>query len=322
MFESLALKWAVTEHFKGYLPYQSFLVRMDNNPLTYIMMTPNLGATGHWWVFALVWFNFELEYQKGYDNTVVDTLSWVMTQLDPDTLKSVLDGVKLGLAHWTEVHDPAEVEGDHHLEQEVWVTIGHALVQMHVTDWAKAQREDPMLSAVLDWLKAQKQTDLKVLLAEHASSEEGKLILQNWQNFWFIREPYTYVWCPKAKLKISCTSWSPKLIVLQLWMDATKMQIIRGMTIPWPCCRSASDGQVCPTRCNNLLNPAHIAYNMKATCQKCPYTNCGHCSIGHLACGLYQHMDDHGVEKLPKVANVLVLQDHFMKYILAYVIPQ
>ena len=43
----LALKWAVTEHFKEYLPYQSFLVRMDNNLLTYIMSTPNLDATGH-----------------------------------------------------------------------------------------------------------------------------------------------------------------------------------------------------------------------------------------------------------------------------------
>ena len=43
----LALKWAVTEYFKEYLPNQSFLVRMDNNPLTYIMMTPNLDATGH-----------------------------------------------------------------------------------------------------------------------------------------------------------------------------------------------------------------------------------------------------------------------------------
>ena len=29
--EFLALKWAVTEHFKEHLPYQSFLVRTDNN---------------------------------------------------------------------------------------------------------------------------------------------------------------------------------------------------------------------------------------------------------------------------------------------------
>ena len=63
--EFLALKWAVTEHFKEYLPYQPFLVKTDNNPLTYIMMTPNLNATGHWVVGALVRFNFQLEYQNG-----------------------------------------------------------------------------------------------------------------------------------------------------------------------------------------------------------------------------------------------------------------
>ena len=63
--EFLALKWAITEHFKEYLLYQHFLVKTDNNPLTYIMTTPNLDATGHQWVGALVKFNFQLEYQKG-----------------------------------------------------------------------------------------------------------------------------------------------------------------------------------------------------------------------------------------------------------------
>ena len=43
----LVLKWAVTEHFKEYFPHQPFLVRTDNNPLTYIMTTPNFNATGH-----------------------------------------------------------------------------------------------------------------------------------------------------------------------------------------------------------------------------------------------------------------------------------
>ena len=45
--EFLALKWAILEHVKEYLLYQPFLVRTDNNPLTYILTTPNLDATGH-----------------------------------------------------------------------------------------------------------------------------------------------------------------------------------------------------------------------------------------------------------------------------------
>ena len=73
--EFLALKWAIMEHFKEYLLYQPFLVKTDNNPLTYIMTTPNLDATGHQWVGALAKFNFQLEYQKGRDDAVVDALS-------------------------------------------------------------------------------------------------------------------------------------------------------------------------------------------------------------------------------------------------------
>ena len=87
--------------------------------------------------------------------------------MNPETVKSILDGVTLGMAHWAKVHDLAMVEGDQHLEQEVCVAAGHPLVEMHVTNWAKAQR-GPVIehSDGLDEGTAQKKTDLKVLLAE------------------------------------------------------------------------------------------------------------------------------------------------------------
>ena len=75
--EFLALKWSVMEHFKEYLVYAPFVVKTDNNPLMYILMTPNLDTTGHGWVGALASFTFILEYQKGVDNRAVDTLSQV-----------------------------------------------------------------------------------------------------------------------------------------------------------------------------------------------------------------------------------------------------
>ena len=81
---------------------------------------------------------------------MADALSHITTQLDPDTVKSILDGVALGSVHQAKVHNPTIVKDDHDLEQEVHVTAGHALVQMHVTDWTAAQKEDPMMSAVLD----------------------------------------------------------------------------------------------------------------------------------------------------------------------------
>ena len=88
----MALKWAVTEQFCEYLQYQPFTVRTDNNPLTYILMTPNLDALGHCWVAALASYNMKLEYLKGSDNKVADALSWVSTQkLDEETVTELLN---------------------------------------------------------------------------------------------------------------------------------------------------------------------------------------------------------------------------------------
>ena len=94
--EFLALKRAITEHFKEYLLYQPFLVKTDNNPLTYIMTTPNLDATGPQWVGALAKYDFQLEYQKGRDNAVADALSWVTTHLELEAVQAILDGATMG----------------------------------------------------------------------------------------------------------------------------------------------------------------------------------------------------------------------------------
>ena len=84
--EFLALKWSVTEHFKEYLAYAPFTVCTDNNPLTYMLTTPNLDVTGHCWVGALVSYEFTLEYQKGSDNAATDVLSQVPVRHDKDTV--------------------------------------------------------------------------------------------------------------------------------------------------------------------------------------------------------------------------------------------
>ena len=85
-------------------------------------------------------------------------------------MQSILDGVTLGATHRAEGYDPAVVEGNCGVEKEVCVAAGWVLVEMHQTDWAETQREDPVLNTVLDWLEAQKKTNLKILLGEHASS--------------------------------------------------------------------------------------------------------------------------------------------------------
>ena len=104
------------------------------------------------------------------------TFSW-STRKDvttPQSMHWVKSPPTLTQTQWSpESHDPTIVKGDHGMEKEVCVAAGQVLAQMHVTDWAETQREDSVLCMVLDWLEAQKKTDLKTILGEHASSEEG-----------------------------------------------------------------------------------------------------------------------------------------------------
>ena len=53
--------------------HSKFTVCMNNNPLMYILTTPNLHATGHCWVS----YNVDLEYLKGAENGTTNMLNQV-----------------------------------------------------------------------------------------------------------------------------------------------------------------------------------------------------------------------------------------------------
>ena len=75
--EFLALKWAVTERFADYLRYgtEPFTVYTDNNPLTYVLTSAKLNATGLRWVADLAEFYFIIKYRPGKLNSDADGLS-------------------------------------------------------------------------------------------------------------------------------------------------------------------------------------------------------------------------------------------------------
>ena len=147
------------------------------------MSTPNLDTTGHHGVSALAKYNFQLEYQKGQDNAAADALSQVTTHLEPEAVQAVLDGAAMGASQRAERENPAIVKNDQQLEEEVHVTAGWVQVEMHVTDWAAAQKEDPELNAVLHWLETRKKANLKTLLRECIMSKDGWMVWRNCQNF-------------------------------------------------------------------------------------------------------------------------------------------
>lgn len=81
--EFLALRWAVTERVRDYLYYApTFTVFSDNNPLTYVMSTARIDATGHRWVAEMADFNFEIRYKPGLANKNADGLSRMPLDID------------------------------------------------------------------------------------------------------------------------------------------------------------------------------------------------------------------------------------------------
>ena len=86
--EFLALKWAVTEKFADYLGHGiKSTIYTDNNPLTYIMTSAKLNATGMRWVSDLAGYNFELKYRPGKSNGDADGLSRNPTSCDIESLE-------------------------------------------------------------------------------------------------------------------------------------------------------------------------------------------------------------------------------------------
>ena len=94
----MALKWAVTERFHEYLYGGEFEVYTDNNPLTYVLTTAKLDATGQRWIASLANYNFRIHYRSGRSNTDADALSripWEVVQVDHVQVRPIMKSTVL-----------------------------------------------------------------------------------------------------------------------------------------------------------------------------------------------------------------------------------
>ena len=180
--EFLALKWGLMEHFREYLVYAPFLVKTDNNPLTYILTTPNLDAMGHRWVGALASFEFKLEYQKGSENGAADTLSPIPIHHDHRTVKSLMEGAVMGASSRCKAQASDALRKEHVWLGEEARLKAAKLVPMHVVDWVELQDSDPLLAACKKWLRMcrevpspKRDTLLQELLGQHVEGE-GRIL--------------------------------------------------------------------------------------------------------------------------------------------------
>ena len=71
---------------------------------------------------------------------MADALSWVTTRLEPEAVQAILDGATVGTSQIAEGENPAIIKSDQQLEKEMRVATGQVLVEMHVTNWAVAQK--------------------------------------------------------------------------------------------------------------------------------------------------------------------------------------
>ena len=96
--EFLALKWAITDKFHEYMYGAEFQVFTDNNPLTNILTTAKLDATGHRWVAALSNYTFSISYKPGRNNKDPDAFSrikWPETvDISSQSVHVVCEGVQ------------------------------------------------------------------------------------------------------------------------------------------------------------------------------------------------------------------------------------
>ena len=100
-----ALKWTICDKFHDYLYGNKFTVRTANNPLTCVLTTAKLDATGYRWLAALSSYNFFLVYRSGKENLHADALSRLPSSnketLFNEAIKAICQGV---LASNEEVH--------------------------------------------------------------------------------------------------------------------------------------------------------------------------------------------------------------------------
>ena len=170
--EFLALKWAITDKFHEYLYGSQFQVYTDNNPLTYVLTTAKLDATGHRWVAALSNYTFSIIYKPGKGHKDADALSHIRwpeaMELDSQTVHAVCKGVQAP-------HGKVETlcNGAHVVDA---LSNDRAPPGMTPLEWCHAQVQDPILSQIIRKINSKSIGKMKIKMG---MPSEMKALIRN-----------------------------------------------------------------------------------------------------------------------------------------------
>ena len=191
--EFLALKWAICDQFRDYLYYApSFEVYTDNNPLTYVLSSAKLNATGLRWVGELADFNFTIHYRPGKANIDADTLSRMpldgtahmetYTEILPqEILQTVACSAKYqdqGQVNWV-----SALTGDHTVLPTDPVRAHQPIVP--TIDIKHAQATDQVVRRVIDLIQRGKRPTTGERKRELS---ETQLLLHEWDSLSFDKD--------------------------------------------------------------------------------------------------------------------------------------
>ena len=124
---------------------------MDNDPLTYILTTTKLDATGQRWVASLANYNFKIFYRSGILNVEADALSqipWESTQVD--YMEPLIVKTMLQLKLVTDVGVP-QMYPQLNLIKSMVVDSSPKLSQ---SDWIKEKHKDSDIYLIVQLLKS------------------------------------------------------------------------------------------------------------------------------------------------------------------------
>ena len=179
--EFLALKWAVTEKFTDYLYGNKFIVKTDNNPLTYVLTSAKLDAAGHRWLANLSMYDFSIEYRAGSQNIDADILSrrprrdeteendGEANTLQFDTTAAICKGSLCAVIM-------AETLG---VSPEALDILENQTPTVDAVDTRKLQREDQQIKRVIQYLNRGRQPSPRELKEE---AWGVKKLLGEWHN--------------------------------------------------------------------------------------------------------------------------------------------
>ena len=127
-----------------------FDVYTDNNPVTYILTSAKLDATGQRWVATLANYNFRIFYKTGKTNVEADALSHIPrsenTMIDAPTVKAIINVVP---------HTNLS-EYNYHPTDIVCKSMQVVVHKKTGDDWKTEWENDPIIGPVIESMRSKK----------------------------------------------------------------------------------------------------------------------------------------------------------------------